>query len=244
MYCPSFSLPAVYSCPGSLQNENSPCSGCYSQMNMYMCDNVVIPQFLRFEWTKSCLKSQRGRIKWIDTMVDAIFRATPYKGDEVRYFRWHDSGDLFSPSYTRVVAEVIRLTPYVRHWIPTQSHRSKNNKIVGVIIKHILPLSNVVVRPSTDKINEQPEVWWVNKVWGSSVYLTEPDIPIGVLACPKSLKTQLNCRGCRVCWNSPSIAVGFLIHGIGGRNSLDKISLKMKEIRQGQMLKVLELLRV
>lgn len=36
-------------------------------------------------------------------------------------FRWHVSGDLYSPEYARFVATVVQFSPTVRHWIYTRS---------------------------------------------------------------------------------------------------------------------------
>lgn len=36
-------------------------------------------------------------------------------------FRWHVSGDLYSPEYARFVATVVQFSPNVRHWIYTRS---------------------------------------------------------------------------------------------------------------------------
>jgi len=49
-------------------------------------------------------------------------------------FRWHVSGDVFSPRYARWIADVCRYSPSVRHWIYTRSHS---------MIAQLLPVATV-----------------------------------------------------------------------------------------------------
>lgn len=59
-------------------------------------------------------------------------------------FRWHVSGDIFSPAYSRLVAMVIRWSPNTRHWIYTRSH---------TLIGPLLGLSNLALNLSADRDN-------------------------------------------------------------------------------------------
>ena len=42
------------------------------------------------------------------------------RADKHGYFRWHDSGDLYSDEYLEKVMTVINATPSTRHWLPTR----------------------------------------------------------------------------------------------------------------------------
>ena len=52
MACPSWSLPAGYSCPGATQDEDSPCGHCYACQGMYLLDRTARAQWIRFQWTR------------------------------------------------------------------------------------------------------------------------------------------------------------------------------------------------
>ena len=53
------------------------------------------------------------------------------KGDrkkerKVKYFRWHDSGDVQDLDHLRRIYEVCKLTPDVQHWMPTREACTKD----------------------------------------------------------------------------------------------------------------------
>jgi hypothetical protein len=52
---------------------------------------------------------------WVDVMVAEL--------DNDRYFRWFDSGDLYSLALAEKVLEVMRRTPWCNHWLPTRMHK-------------------------------------------------------------------------------------------------------------------------
>ena len=233
MSCPSWSLPAGYSCPGASAHEDSPCGHCYACQGMYLLDSTARAQWIRFQWTRECLRMAEGQQEWIDTMVAAI-RAT---GAE--YFRWHDSGDLFSAAYVKVVAEVCRLTPEVRYWFATQSFNVP--ALDSAIRKYLLSLSNVVVRPSVSRIDAfPPRRRSVGYAAGATVYTTSENAHKSVRLCPKStLGGSCASNGCRLCWASPTVPVGYLVHGIGGKGRKTRVTDKIKTIRSGQRDRVL-----
>jgi hypothetical protein len=37
-----------------------------------------------------------------------------------KYFRWHDSGDVQDLKHLAKIFKVVRLTPDVKHWMPTR----------------------------------------------------------------------------------------------------------------------------
>jgi hypothetical protein len=64
-------------------------------------------------------------------------------------FRWHVSGDVFSPEYARWITQVCQWSPRVRHWIYTRSFD---------FVEHLMPAStlrggNLVINLSCDKDN-------------------------------------------------------------------------------------------
>ena len=228
MAVPSWSLPAGFSCPGATKDKESPCAHCYASQGMYLLDTTARAQWIRFQWTRDCLKTAEGRQTWISTMAEAI-RATGTK-----YFRWHDSGDLFSPAYVKAVAEVCPLTPSVCHWLATQSFNVPT--LDGAIREHLLPLPNVVVRPSVARMDAfPPRRRSIGYAAGATVYTAKGNAHKSVRLCPKStLGGSCASNDCRLCWNAPTVPVGYLVHGIGGKGRQTRVTEKIRTIRSGQ----------
>ena len=52
--------------------------------------------------------------RWAEVMAFLI------EQNSCGYFRWHDSGDLQGQQHLDQIIEVCRLTPDVKHWLPTR----------------------------------------------------------------------------------------------------------------------------
>jgi len=231
MSCPSFSIPAGFTCPGASKHPDSPCAHCYACQGMYLLDTTARAQWIRYRWTRDCMKSAEGRMEWIETMAGEI------SATGCEYFRWHDSGDLFSAAYVKMVAEVCRLTIHIRHWLPTQSFNVP--AIDRAIQKHLLPVENVIVRPSTARLDAYPpRLRSRGYSAGATVYTSATKGHTSVRMCPKStLGGSCESNGCRLCWTAPKSAVGFLVHGIGGKGKKTRVTDRIREIREGQRAK-------
>jgi hypothetical protein len=204
MSCYSFSLPAAITCPGKVDNgPQSICHGCYGQLGCYNFKTTLNAQAARFAWTISCLKHNRGF--WIDTMAAAI------RNTGERHFRWHDSGDIFSPEYCRMIMAVCWRTPNVKHWIPT---RSWHLPWIDVI-RQFAALPNVIVRPSALGFDDPaPKVEGLDE--GTTAINSPAQLPEGHRLCPKTTADHksASCEsvGCRGCWEN-SEPVAYLVHG-------------------------------
>ena len=103
----SWSLQALDTCPGSKASDGSlvdACSGCYATTGNYVFDNVKAPRLHnREDWQRDA---------WVSDMVKAL--------DSDRYFRWFDSGDVYALELAEKILEVMTLTPWVKHWMPTR----------------------------------------------------------------------------------------------------------------------------
>ena len=106
----SWSLQALDTCPGSIESPGvlvDACKGCYATTGNYVFANVKAPrEHNRLDWQ---------RLDWCDDMVQELERD--------RYFRWLDSGDLYSLALAEKVLEVMQRTPWCRHWLPTRMHK-------------------------------------------------------------------------------------------------------------------------
>lgn len=241
MSCPSWSLPAAFSCPGMVARDDSHiCAGCYAQFGRYLDDEVSRAQWIRFDWIRHCLRTKAGTDKAVSVLIQAIRRTG------CRYFRIHDSGDFFSPAYVRVWARVCSELPGVKFWTPTRSYHFPTRPKALAEIDYVLRtelawLPNVVIRPSALRWNE-PAPRLLGYAAGSTAVtsVTEGHIlgaRFGVRLCPKSVAGKgASCEsvGCRICWEDPDAEAAYLVHGVAGRHLLTRISPKIKAIRSRQ----------
>src|SRR5215471_16433024 len=84
---PSWSLPAHKACPRA---NGTICDGCYASKGCYRYSTTRNAQEVRFRWTVESVRTPEGRFVWIDTMAAAIAETG------CKYFRVHDSGDMFN----------------------------------------------------------------------------------------------------------------------------------------------------
>jgi hypothetical protein len=137
--CPapsSFSLIHVADCPGStptcrascyvhgLEEKEPAVHALYRENSRTMREILELPYLAVREWATR--------------MAGFITRAAP------EGFRWHVSGDIFSMSYARFIADVVRDSPDVRHWIYTRSF-----DLIGPLTR----LDNLALNLSCDRDN-------------------------------------------------------------------------------------------
>jgi hypothetical protein len=102
------------------------------------------------------------------------------------------------------IYEVMRLTPWCNHWLPTRMHKFDLFKI---ILDKMNELPNVVVRFSSDSIQGE----YIKDLHGSVIFPEGFKDPY-VYQCPSTLKHS-KCDGCRECWNKDQKVIGYLQHG-------------------------------
>ena len=171
----SYGLPAK-ECKtgGKLQKvPGSTCYDCYALKGCYVFKVVQDAQYYR-------LKAIKNRL-WVQAMALQINNK---KSPE---FRWHDSGDVQDLKHLAKIFKVCKLTPKIKHWLPTREawikpHLSRCPK-------------NLVIRFSAPMVNQRaPESW----PHASEV------VDQGA-TCPAA-KQGNECRDCRACWD-PKIKV-------------------------------------
>ena len=167
----SYSLPAWECKTGSKLRKikNSVCSMCYALKGNYTRYKAIkAAQYVR-------LKSLQNEF-WTKAMVAQITRQ--------KYFRWHDAGDVQDEDHLMKIYAVCKLTPHVKHWMPTREAWVKDHL-------HYKP-DNLVIRFSGTMI-DQPEVMsWPN----TSTVTTKP----GTRTCTAP-DNGGQCGSCRACWN-------------------------------------------
>ena len=155
--------------------EGSTCYECYALKGCYVFKVVQDAQYRRLAAIK--------HPQWVRAMAAQI------NSKKSKYFRWHDSGDVQDIHHLRKIYQVARLTPGVKHWMPTreawtQKYDSKKYKPDNLTLRFSMPMVN---QPAAGN--------WSNT---STVVTDEKKA-----TCPAP-KQENSCRDCRACWD-PSV---------------------------------------
>ena len=189
----SWSLQALDTCPGSVESPGvlvDACKGCYATTGNYNYPNVKAPRaFNKEDWQ---------RLDWVPDMVQAL--------DSDRYFRWFDSGDMYSLGLAEKMLEVMKRTPWVKHWLPTRMHKFPK---FALVLAEMQSLPNVMVRPSSDSISGQ----YIPGTHGSVIVESPAELPAGVTLC-KAYENAGKCSGCRSCYNKDVSVIAYPAHGV------------------------------
>ena len=166
----SYGLPAKECKTGSKLRlvPGSTCYNCYALKGCYVFKVVQDAQYKRLAATKHPLW-----VGWMQTVINS---------KKSKEFRWHDSGDVQDEEHLMKIFAVCRLTPSVKHWLPTRE----------AWVKHFLPMcpKNLVIRFSAPMIDTPAPGTWPN---------TSTVVTAGA-SCPAPLQDG-KCNDCRKCWN-------------------------------------------
>ena len=193
MPCRSWSLQALETCPASKDSNGElvpACKGCYATSGNYRFPNVKAPR----EHNKEDWQAP----DWVDVMVSEL--------DNDRYFRWFDSGDVYDIRLARKFLEVMRQTPWVRHWLPTRMHKFDKFKSV---LDNMDALSNVVVRLSSDGVLGET----VENAANSSTIVPNREYLTPIMSLCGASEREGKCGTCRACWDKTVSIVAYPAHG-------------------------------
>ena len=189
----SWSLQALTTCPASKDKDGelvAACKGCYATTGNYRFKNVKAPrEHNQKDWKRS---------EWVANMVQEL--------DNDRYFRWFDSGDVYTLGLADKILEVMKATPHCNHWLPTRMH--KFAKFADVITQ-MEALPNVVVRLSSDSVMGET----IEGEHTSTIIPTPADAPVGATVC-EAYANEGNCNGCRKCWSKDVKTIAYPAHGV------------------------------
>jgi hypothetical protein len=193
MPCKSWSLQAGDTCPGSINKDTKEvievCKDCYAKSGFYRMDNVRLPrEHNRKDWK---------RTEWADEMVQAL--------DTERYFRWFDSGDVYSAALAQKIYEVIRRTPWCKHWLPTKSYTIPK---IRYWLDRIKSLPNASVRYSSPSTHGE-----YTEEHGSVVVQEVTDLAgwNNAVACEAYTRGG-KCDSCRACWDKDVSLILYPLH--------------------------------
>ena len=187
----SWSLMALETCPGAYDQGQLvlSCQCCYATTGRYIMPNVIkVRKENKLAWQHD---------NWASLMINEI----KYKS----YFRWFDSGDMYSLKLAEKIYEIMVNTPDTKHWLPTKMYKFDKFK---PIIDKMQSLPNVCVRFSSDSITGSYAPGLHRSVILSSVNNVNPNI----FVCP-AYKNGGKCGDCRACYNKDVDVVGYKAHG-------------------------------
>ena len=199
----SWSLNALDTCQGSIGADGElvpACRGCYATTGNYRFPNVKAPR----DFNKQAWKN--------DNFVSDFVKAL----DSSRYFRWFDSGDMYSLELAEKIYQIMQATPWVKHWLPTRMHKfTKYNQV----ITKMMQLENVVVRLSSDSVTGE-----IIKGDTTSTIFSDT-LPSGAFEC-KAYENQGKCNGCRACYSKDVQVIAYRAHGVKMAKVIKILSVK------------------
>ena len=192
MPCRSWSLQALETCPGSIGNDGElvdACKGCYATTGNYRFPNVKAPrEHNKTDWKRS---------EWVTDMTQEL--------DNDRYFRWFDSGDVYDIRLARKILEVMKLTPWCNHWLPTRMYKFEK---FSSGFKEMEKLPNVVLRFSSDSVSGET----VKGRNTSTIIPTSQDARASMTIC-EAYQREGKCGTCRACWDKKVKVIAYPAHG-------------------------------
>jgi hypothetical protein len=199
----SWSLEALDTCQGSIGSNGElvpACQGCYATTGNYRFSNVKAPrQFNKKDWQRD---------EWVSDMLIAL--------DSSRYFRFFDSGDIYSVKLAEKILELCTKAHWCKFWIPTRMHKFKK---YHEIFAKLEALPNVVLRYSSDSVTGEI----IEGKTTSTIFSNE--LPTGAFEC-KAYENAGKCNGCRACYDKGVSVVAYKAHGVKMAKVIKILSVK------------------
>ena len=187
--CKSWSLQAIETCPGSVGTDGElvdSCKSCYATQGCYnFPDTKNLRSYNKEDWKRE---------EWVDDMVHALRNQS--------YFRWLDSGDVYSLELADKIYQVMARTPHCAHWLPTRMMKFAKFQPV---LESMQSLPNVMVRFSSDSVMGE-----YGPNHGSTI--SESGTADGAFPC-NAYNQGGKCLSCRACWNKDIPVVCYKAHG-------------------------------
>lgn len=208
----SWSLEAINTCPASRDSYGNlvpACQGCYATTGNYRYPNVKAPrQHNKHDWK---------RAEWCADMIAEL--------DNDRYFRWFDSGDMYSLGLAEKILEVMQSTPHCNHWLPTRMH--KFSKFKNILAK-MEALPNVVVRKSSDSVHGGT----IDGLTTSTIIPTPAHATSDMIVC-EAYERAGKCGTCRACWNKDIKTIAYPAHGVKMKKVINLKVVKVAITKRG-----------
>jgi len=217
MPCYSFNLSALHCRTGSklVKIKGSVCYGCYALKGNYARYKHPINMKPKTEKINHPL--------WVPSMVYLI----NHQGNQrdKRYFRWHDSGDIQNLEHLKKIAKVCKLTPEVKHWLPTREYKIvrdflfwesfPDNLTVRLSAHMIDQKAPKVIECQTSTVNKNKSAFGIN----CNSYRTNKDGKVlsekafqGLAKQEKTDEDLGHCGECRLCWDKSIDNISYKYH--------------------------------
>lgn len=194
MPCFSYSIPASKCITGSKlrQVKGSTCSKCYASEGRR-------GGFYHMPHVKKVMNERLEAIDepgWSQAMISLILNK------EMKFFRWHDSGDLQSIKHLHDIFEIAWNTPNCLYWLPTREW--------GMVKKYIKDFgmekpSNLIIRLSAHMV-DGPAPEELAKELGVNV----SRVSNNEYNCPANEQDH-KCLDCRKCWDANTFSVTYKV---------------------------------
>lgn len=175
--------------------KGTPCASCYARKLQKLRPSVDKG------WKANLSKwnERESTDHWVQAIAYQIIR---YNTDG--YHRWFDSGDLQDTDMLKAIIDVCRMTPNVKHWLPTQERG-----IVIEVSKTVPIPENLIIRVSAPKV-DKPIMGKLRMFEHTSDVITD-DLWATDHICPA--RSQGNqCGDCRSCWDKSVKNVSYWKH--------------------------------
>lgn len=164
--------------------KGTTCSNCYALKGRYMFSNVTSAHDRRL--------AGLSHPQYVEAFVAVLNHL--YKGTENR-FRWFDAGDLQSADHLRIICEIAKRTPNIRHWLPTREYGFVRQYVkTGGVIP-----DNLVIRMSHNLVGKSP----TKRLLGLPYSTVDVDNP-ALHQCPAPT-TENKCKSCDACWTKKDV---------------------------------------
>jgi hypothetical protein len=188
----AYSIPAQACNVGSRLRsvQGSICSKCYALKGRYVFSNV-----------KKALQRRLASLvhsEWVEAMVFQINQTG------INVFRWHDSGDIQNLEHLERIAQVCRLTPAVRHWLPTREYAI----VTAYKEKHGAFPDNLNIRLSAYMVDGPLPDGAANRLGVTMSGVTSDPKKV---SCPAYNQGGV-CGSCRACWDKNQPVVFYPKH--------------------------------
>jgi Gene product 88 len=188
----SWSLQAVETCPGAVGADGQlvpACSGCYATTGCY--------NFPDTKKVRADNKTAWQEADWVAVMTKAL--------QKQKYFRFFDSGDMYSIGLAEKIYELAKGLPNTKFWIPTRMQ--KFSKFAN-IINRLQDLPNVMVRFSSDAVDGT----YTKGVHGSTILPEASMADSNTFVCNAPSQGG-KCLDCRACYSKDIPVIGYIAHG-------------------------------
>ena len=151
------------------------CNGCYALKGCYVFPVVKDAMQRRLDFFNSP--------NFISIMVWLL------QSQRKKFFRWFDSGDIQNVFMGLNILEICKLTPDIKHWIPTKEY-----KFWRQVLKIEKLPDNVVLRISSPNIDQEPLKGFNNT---STVHENKKAFGLECIA----YKQEGKCLDCKACYD-------------------------------------------